>query len=573
MRTKRILSLLLVFAMLAAMTISASAVAQSEVFLTEFYDYPSATAYYNSTILDGVSVRKKGNMGLEATHSYEYNVYNRGSSGATSILLSPVEIPKPAEGPWLWTDGEKIIASIARKRVPTLAELRALGQKAYGYHWNEGILNNASLAILPRTDGGPGNYFYTKEVNESGAVFGSGSVKLNYIPEEAWTAVDGEKFVLSYDIANTYNVVDYTWNGTLYTNHGRTNSINFNWFNLLFSDASGNITYSPVHTINNGYYNVATLPAETPRASIDNWYWPAQDEFHRFSVVLEKNGTGISRTKYRDGALVPTASTIANVSKFEAFEFTIYDAQPYAYSNLKMYTLKTGAGAFRVTAENTTDVPLSASYIDVKFTQPVEPTSFNKNSVVVKKDGVALDSSAFSVSDVTEVVGDVGEEIYSTVRVTFTEDLEAASDYTIEFPASTKNTIETQLGEYNTVSFTTETPDIMVQGYKIIKNWGEADEEEVDILTGFGNYGVEAEIMNTSAAAKNIAVIYAIYSTNGVLSNVAYVNDTIDADTTAHIGAGIAGITAGSTVKAFVWDGITSLKPWATALEKTVAAE
>jgi len=286
--------------------------------------------------------------------------------------------------------------------------------------------------------------------------------------------------------------------------------------------------------------------------------------------------TTLKRDSYIDGVLFGTNTKHHGFDAdytIEGFQFQGSDKVPTKYSNLRMYTLKTAEGSFNVSS-TASAAPISASTtsVDVKFSQPVAPSSFDKTAVVVKKNGVAMESTAYSVSDLTDVVGAIGEEIYSTVRVTFTEDLEIATNYTIEFPSTVTNTVATELGTYNTVAFRTVTPAIILRNFNIVTGFNGTEATADNFVANGTLQGAALSIENTTAEDKNVAVIYAVYTTGGQLSDVVYANDTITANTEGVINAGLK-LSSTGTVKAFVWDGISSLKPYANSTVKTILAE
>lgn len=203
------------------------------------------------------------------------------------------------------------------------------------------------------------------------------------------------------------------------------------------------------------------------------------------------------------------------------------------YSDVKAYTLKTAAGAFNASTA-TAVVPVNATNIKVKFSQPVNAITYDKTAVTMTAED---------------------------------------TDYVITFPGTIENTISKKLDGYNTVSFSTPKPEIAINSFDVISGF---DSDAEAVAAGFvanGTLqGAKLNLTNTTDAAKNVAVIYAVYASNGQLKDIVYINDSIEADTTAAFHTGVKLSETGS-VKAFIWDGLTSVKPYRDATVKTIAAE
>lgn len=232
-----------------------------------------------------------------------------------------------------------------------------------------------------------------------------------------------------------------------------------------------------------------------------------------------------------------------------------------SFANLKMYAVENGG--MTVSRIGTGDVATSTVAVPVKFSQPVYAPTFNPANVTVTVNGEPLAyGDDFTVSGVTEEVSGTGAsaEVYSKATVTFCDNLEAASVYEITFPAAITNEIGTAIAN-RTVTFNTPSPDVVVGNKLITKAWGTDSAENVGaFVKNDGLYGASLDITNTTENNKAVAVIYAVYA-GGKLKDVVYANDTIAAKATATIGAGVELSSDATAVKAFIWDGLTSLKP------------
>lgn len=590
MRTKRILSLMLAVMMLASLTITASAAAQSKVFLTEDFDYADTNDF----------LKTYGWLDADGNHTAMWNTSSR-------------------------TAANKIEAS------GKLAELRAAGISHYYYHDHA---NNGSQVRGEMTTNSNGakawGMTYTTGRNSWGDW-------VTIIAPQGWNAIDnfGEAMVVDFDMEISASLLpdrvkyylekedgtrsvlcaDEATRDSILDGKTPSNSswgygaISWETAQVIKSLDSGavsiksvyglsgkdNITYdtdkSQTFTATDGtvyYKGVATNVTSTTEQTIfgqDKANYSGGTatinvgQIYNYASKIfapAADATKLQRQSYIDGVQFGNNAAHHGFDSdytIEGFQFRGTDKVPTKYSNLRMYTLKTAEGSFNVSS-TASAAPVSASTtsVEVKFSQPVAPASFDKSAVVVKKNGVAMDSSAYSVSDLTDVVGAIGEEIYSTVRVTFLEDLDIATDYTIEFPSTVTNTIATELGTYNTVAFRTVTPAIILRNFKIVTGFNGTEAVAENFKADGTLQGAALSIENTTAEDKNVAVIYAVYTTGGQLSDVVYANATITANTTGAVDAGLKLSSAG-TVKAFVWDGISSLKPYANSTVKTILAE
>ena len=246
-----------------------------------------------------------------------------------------------------------------------------------------------------------------------------------------------------------------------------------------------------------------------------------------------------------------------------AFSHDQYGSTRSSIANVKVYSIKTND--FKVYAETTANVLPTAKSMRIYFSNIVSPATYTAavaDAIVVKADGEPLAEGTYGVSDLKNVIGNAGGEIYSYVDVTF-DALEEATTYTVEFPATITNEIGTTLEGKNVASFTTKYPDVKVNSLTVVN---------AASLIADGSYQeTKLNLANTTDATKSIAVIYAVYGNDGRLADMIYVNDEIVAEGTADIKVG-AKFNSVGTLKVFTWNAMSSLKPYTGAQELAITA-
>ena len=564
MKTKRILSLVLAFAMLAAVTVSASA-AQSEVYIYENFDYDSLDDFYKAYKW----LNEDGTEGEYWKHSTRKTTIN--TAYFTGLRAAGIDRT-------------------------FMYDSTNIGSHPFPY-W--------SLAANSNGD----NAYY----NVAQADLSSRSERLYFIPEKSWNGVQkaDEAFVISYDLeVLDHRFTDdtvtgtYTKTGTKYTTTPNVGSMLVNYAPVTINAEKADGTYTYVSMNNFGYVTeIAYTPdpdaelaegvdeAGTYEFKVTGFnvqdgrsgaygtsytFGIGDGNVHNFtSVITKKSDTALQRKAYHDGTLYHTNYITKNLDADLTIHGVAYDNGTWVsekHTNFKVYTLKTTEGAFNVSAAAEV-VPASAKTLKVKFSQPVNAVTYDKTAVTMTAGGEALAyGSDFTVSDVTEVIENEGGEIYSEATVSFTTDLAEDTDYVITFPAEIENTMSTKLEGYNAVSFSTPAPEISIEAFDVIKGFGTAAETAVEGFTADGTlYGASIKLTNNTEAVKNVAVIYAVYSANGKLNDVVYTDSTVAAGATDTFETGTALSEAG-TVKAFIWNGLESLKPYRDATVKAIAA-
>ena len=293
--------------------------------------------------------------------------------------------------------------------------------------------------------------------------------------------------------------------------------------------------------------NVTPTNGTTIRTAVGISYNTATNPYRYYAVDGELKATGtVDRSKF-------TAAT-----KLYAFDKWWYGHMKESIANIKAYTIKTDD--FKVTAETATDVPVTAKTMRIYFSNIVSPATYA--APVVKADGEPLAEGTYNVGELKNVIGDVGGEIYSYVDITF-DSLKEGTTYTVEFPETITNEIGTTLEGKNVATFTTKYPDVKFNNLAVV---GAAN-----LVANGSLQKAKIVLENTTSASKAVAVIYAVYSANGQLADVVYVNDEIVANETAEIEVELKYAAAG-TAKSFVWDNMSALRPYTGAQQLTIAA-
>ena len=552
MRMKRFLSLMLAVLMLASLTISASATA-SKVYLYEEFDYDS---------LDAFGAAYSWNSSTDEAGGTTYTPASVGTAYALNDAVN------------FRTNGVT---------------------RAQHYTLTTSNLTNYPISIVD-TNGDKAFQYGADPATDTGR---KGEVL--FIPAEVWapTAETEEKYVISVDLENVdlgiahsgvtegKYTIDDEGKYTYYDTEGNALTAAITTTNTgssILGDAWRLWSTTGAANIYNLRYDVVTFTTNandeksgtfTRTGANSSRFWDGanyvleNDVRYNFKNVLTyNNGTNLSYRTYVDG--VDKRGGTLGGGDFSAFLIKPNAMLTYKLYNVKMYSLSTADNAFNVSAENTANLSTSTTSLTVRFSQPVEASTYNANAVTMTKDGAEF--TGFRAGDVVEKI--VDGEIYSEVVISIPNGLEESSEYEIIFPAAVKNTIATALGETNNkVTFTTATPDISMKSFLITKAWNTPAEAPALSFGKDGVYGTALELKNNSDARKQVAVIYAVYAANGKLTDVVYANDTVEVSKIATIGAGVelTDAVAGGKVKAFIWDGISTLRPHRDSLTWNIA--
>ena len=528
MRTKRILSLVLAIAMLASLTISASAA--SKVYYAEDFS--------GCTTVD------------EALAAMFVNSGNTYSSATTSKVIADM------------TSQNKNILVYKGNAQPMSSAYSSLDTDSSGVNW---FKLRTTLTSAPS--------------NEA----------FNVVPNNTWdyTSATGmnETYVISYDIkvapggqtATREFLVESLWTNGAETATNATDRV----FAVRAMYSNGAVTdYAAVRSYKAGtssYNNAPNMNKDTVYKMAVGYKYATDAQGTALTYPYKTVAVNGAVTSESTGAGATSATPILGGFRFNGSN-QAHALVGESITNIRMYTIDNSEGAFNVSSTVSGEVASSTVSVPVEFSQPVYASSFVPANVTVTKTNASgttelVYGTDFTVSAVEDVVGAVGAEIYSTATVTFTDDLDASSEYTITFPETITNEIATPLGgTYNKVTFHTPTPDVTVKNFVITKNWEDTDADAFDAANTLQGAALTLK-NNTDAAINNIAVIYAVYA-SGKLTDVVYANGSIEAGKTTEIGAGVTLSTelAGGKVKAFVWDGISSLKPHTGATEKNIVA-
>ena len=569
MRTKRILSLVLAIAMLASLTISASAT-QSEIYYVQKFDYndnPAAETTAVDALLADFAEQKQ--IGSTTPTKYGGSVtFETDDEGNPTNVIKALSSSKALEG---GTSGDNGIA------IPYMwSKANSLSKRMFLYTTTAGTLSKNRSTIAVNANG-------NKAFNPYGQITADSYSDIYFVPKASWNAVanNDETFVLAYEISSAKTEAT-----------GKV--ANASKDTVVFSAVADDATHYSHGTLYTAYTysgdNILDYVNYSSKKLTNN-------EVHEVVVAFSKNASNdyLSFQKYFDGVAdgslsspkvtsrvmdatgTYTGTTVSyNATTVEMIKMSFRTGWQLSIADMKMYTLKNAAGAFNVARTTGGVVSTTVGTIPVKFSQPVEPTSYDADAVTItgtnETGTVTLyNGTDFEVSDVTEVIE--GEEIYSTAEIVFLTELAEATEYTITFPG-VKNTIAKPLDGYNTITFSTPTPDVKIASFNIVNAWG-TESEAVSANDYFlANNTLQAAaiaLKNNTEDDKNIAVIYAVYANSGKLVDVVYANDVLEDSATTDIYAGVT-LSEEGKVKAFVWDGISSLKPHTGATEKDIRA-
>ena len=342
--------------------------------------------------------------------------------------------------------------------------------------------------------------------------------------------------------------------------------------------AAGSRTLKFWHTYSGcasgGRGDLLTSQATTYRIAVGVTQNGETSYFKRFYGV---NGSG----KFdNDNGAGNKQTVTSNVNTFTGVEtilrgFSIGGASArsdlnFRYADIMLYTIDTNS--FAVSASKTSGLSGNET-ITFNFTNPVSKAAFdaNKANITVKKGEDEF--NGFEVGDLVTTVAN--GQISSSVAISFTG-LEDSETYTVEFPAGITNEIAQPLNN-STVTLATVVPDLKVGSFTVISGWGTAGEAVVSDFTAAATLqGGKLQVVNNKAEDLDVAVIYAVYSHNGQLADMVYVQDVLKASGTSEIQAGVTlseSLTDGASkgkVKAFIWNTIDALKPYLGATERDI---
>ncbi|MBR5587118.1 MAG: hypothetical protein IKW02_04055 [Clostridia bacterium] len=557
MRTKRFLSLVLAVAMLGTMAISASAAETSKIYLTD--DFPESVYTNGNTLLAAGGMGSFNDAGKFTFKGFDVD----GDPETSDTKTSDFRINGNSGAYWSKS------GSYAGAYAVTPDRLRQLGISYYYTNWNSGGLWGFSTNSLGH------NALYAKQ--------GTGSFKSSFhclyrILPERWLSEADEALVFTTEIEPI--ATTYTLTGTSFQ-MSTTGHLYYLQASTVVDGAATNIKTTGVSTAFAKTETVVDAEAGTKEISwttkVGGVEVPQSDcgkVFNYTTVLSYKDDATLTRQNYVDGVALGSPVDVEG-NAVESYDFMADRPWGYKAANAKLYSLSTAAGAFNVTRTSTGLVPTSATSIPVKFSQPVDAATYDADAVTITgvsddKTTTLVNGKDFELTALTEVVE--GSEIYSTTNIILNTELEEATDYTITFPAEICNTAAISLGAYNTINFSTPTPEVKLNAFDVIKGWGTDAEAVAEEFVADGSLQTaKLALENTTEEAKNVAVIYAVYGNNGQLKEVVYADDRIAALSETEITAGTT-LTDEGTVKAFVWDGISSLKPYSKETVKTIAA-
>ncbi len=567
MRMKRLLSLVLAFAMLASLTISASPDAVSRVYYVQDFDYTGMEAFLADANYYPLASREGAATTITTVNKTLTNGdINSGYALTAYDNFAGIPVLKAKTNKMtLITEAEMNRGTTNTLDSTSKIATNSNGDKAF-FPWSETTITSNQK-------------WYT--------------ANLVFMPTESWDSTGkDEAYVISYDVekvtdeatAEQAHLYDRIFTSTAAdgtTKYARSN---------VFQKSKAGVLGRDTVMADGKVYNVTlTFTPDDTGLAFASYVDGVKDNTVTANNYANANGSVVTRPS-TDGTYASYTWTAANKivgTKIEGFSIGFSYLHRRSFADVKSYTVSTAPYAFAVESAPTTGatgVKTSDTKVTVKFTQPVG--SLDKAAVKVYKNDVEM-TGGYEVGDPKEVVGAVGGEIYSTVDVDFTS-LDAASVYKIEFPTTTANIVgnhltmveaateegaeDTVYAANNVATFATEVTDLVISNFNVVTAFG----TDAETRTPDGSFtagtlqGAAIDIRNTTAAEKNIAVIYAVYS-GTQLADVVYANAAIGSGKTSTVEAGLTPSNAG-TVKVFVWD-FAALKPYTDATTKTVAAQ
>ena len=515
MRTKRFLSLLLAIAMLAAMTISASAA--GTLYYKQTFDYADVATFIEAEV--GAKPAKKelttaDLLAAKEAESKQIWSTTKSSSGG-SIDASRSEI-------WTAANGVKMFGQ-QRKGGDNGTAWYAFDKEWDMWNHRDEIL---VLSMDMTTEGVEnkstvGNDYQAVAFMSRSAAAGDGTYKSDIIPlgglylsKYVAPVEDDPTTDADEAVAEVPSKFSYVFYPRIHQN----------------KDAQ----YKPINTnqvarLASGIWCNPAVESESVATTVRRYTFDG-------TKVFNDESAGRSDTENKPGQTVMSGLKLHNKSTYRM-----------SYGNIRVYAIKKAEGSFNVSIDNNENLSAATNKVTVKFSQPVSPATFS-SAVTVTENGTAMKASAYSVGTLREVVA--GDEIWSEVDIFFTDKLEASSEYEITLADTISNEMLMTLGEYNTVTFTTEAApsfDITIDAKEGLSAAGAA--VEADNMAGKTVY-FTANATNTTGRAVDGTLVIGIYNGSNLVK-YAYANKAF-ADGGENSFSAAFKMEAGQTAKAFV---------------------
>ena len=380
--------------------------------------------------------------------------------------------------------------------------------------------------------------------------FGNTSLKapndkgIGFFPTNSWDAnAANQTYVISLDL-DTNNISTFSTNysyATVIGNRGTAEAPVYNGARVLNMSTSG--VQAPTTAQATGT-NLGLAKSDTKRVALGFKYDSANSVLKRDVAV--------------NGVSLGTGGTfeLSNMTTVEGITFALKPGKTPNIGKLRMYTIDDTEG-FKVTStvDGEKRLPVDTSSVAITFTQPVSDVTADAAVFTLKKGTETVDT----LSGTIVTTGTVGSSYVSTATLTLPK-LEEGADYEIVVTGVT-NELGAELAK-STISFSTPKPPITTAAPTI-----------TNATVGAMSEASVAVSNNTVDESKTISVIYAVYNKAGALCDVVYANDTVAADATVTISAGIKLGSDAARVKAMVWDGLSNISPFTGFVSADVAAQ
>ena len=224
--------------------------------------------------------------------------------------------------------------------------------------------------------------------------------------------------------------------------------------------------------------------------------------------------------------------------------------------NIRVYTVPIFALKSTSVAAGAENVSYKTKTITATFSNEV----LSADAVKVSKKGTDLAASEYS----SEVVG-------KKIVISFTDDLEYNAAYEIKI-SGIVDMYEQNISEVSIPFTVQDVPEIRLNDLRISKGIGSSYEQISEIESGNGLQAVSLSLENTTQVNKNVNLIFAFYDGDtGRFEHVMMTQTSISGSDTKTITMGTDfSMSKGDIVKAFVWEGFSTIKPWIDAIQMEI---
>ena len=198
-------------------------------------------------------------------------------------------------------------------------------------------------------------------------------------------------------------------------------------------------------------------------------------------------------------------------------------------------------------ANDTYQVYPESREIKAVFTNTVDASSLE--NIVVCANSQVVSADKYTVSSAG-----------NTVSILFNSDLEISTSYKIDYSAVTDESGLVISGDAVQTFRTEEWGAVNISSCKFIKNIGDSA-SETDSFTASELNGVLVTLNNTSEEKQSATIIYAVYSSEGRLTDTLISKNIVPASNSVTVTQGVK-VENNGYIKLFIWDGMNTMRPW-----------